>query len=75
MTAPDVEGWDSLNHVTLVVTLEEQFDVKFTTREVMGWQNVGQMLDCRARGDGEQEARRVLRPDRRNGDLERTPSW
>ena len=46
LTAPKVQGWDSLNHVTLVMTLEEQFQVKFTTREVMGWRNVGQMLDC-----------------------------
>jgi acyl carrier protein len=46
LTAPKVQGWDSLNHVTLVMTLEEQFGVKFTTREVMGWRNVGQMLDC-----------------------------
>ena len=46
LTAPKVEGWDSLNHVTLVMTLEEQFKVKFTTREVMGWKNAGQMLDC-----------------------------
>jgi acyl carrier protein len=46
LTAPKVAGWDSLNHVTLVMTLEEQFAVKFTTREVMGWRNVGQMLDC-----------------------------
>jgi acyl carrier protein len=46
LTAPKVSGWDSLNHVTLVMTLEEQFRVKFTTREVMGWRNVGQMLDC-----------------------------
>ena len=46
LTAPKVPGWDSLNHVTLVMTLEERFGVKFTTREVMGWRNVGQMLDC-----------------------------
>jgi acyl carrier protein len=46
LTAPDVAGWDSLNHVTLVMTLEEQFGVRFTTREVMGWRNVGEMLDC-----------------------------
>ena len=46
LTAPKVQGWDSLNHVTLVMTLEDQFRVKFTTREVMGWRNVGQMLDC-----------------------------
>jgi acyl carrier protein len=46
LTAPKVEGWDSLNHVTLVMALEDHFKVKFTTREVMGWRNVGQMLDC-----------------------------
>src|ERR1700722_13864227 len=41
-----VKGWDSLNHMTLVMTLEEHFKVKFTTREVMGWRKVGEMLDC-----------------------------
>ena len=46
LTASKVKGWDSLNHVTLVMTLEQEFGVKFTTREVMGWRNVGQMLDC-----------------------------
>ena len=46
LTAPKVANWDSLNHVTLVMTLEEHFKVKFTTREVMGWRNVGAMLDC-----------------------------
>jgi acyl carrier protein len=46
MQAKDVEGWDSLNHITLIMTLEESFKVKFTTREVMGFQNVGEMMDC-----------------------------
>lgn len=46
MQAKDVEGWDSLNHITLIMTLEETFKVKFSTREVMGFQNVGEMLDC-----------------------------
>jgi acyl carrier protein len=46
MQAKDVEGWDSLNHITLIMTLEEGFKVKFTTREVMGFQNVGEMMDC-----------------------------
>ncbi len=45
MVAQNVENWDSLNHITLVMALEEEFDVKFTTREVMGWKNVGEMLD------------------------------
>lgn len=46
MRAKDVEGWDSLNHITLIMTLEETFKVKFATREVMGFQNVGEMMDC-----------------------------
>jgi acyl carrier protein len=45
MVAQDVENWDSLNHITLVISLEEGFGVKFSTREVMGWKNVGEMLD------------------------------
>ena len=46
MQAKDVEGWDSLTHITLIMTLEDAFKIKFTTREVMGFQNVGEMLDC-----------------------------
>jgi acyl carrier protein len=46
MQAKDVEGWDSLTHITLIMTIEDTFEIKFTTREVMGFQNVGEMLDC-----------------------------
>jgi acyl carrier protein len=46
MQAKDVEGWDSLNHVTLIMAIEDEFNIKFTTREVMGFQNVGEMLAC-----------------------------
>lgn len=46
MQAKDVEGWDSLTHVTLIMTLEDEFGIKFTTREVMGFNNVGEMMDC-----------------------------
>jgi len=46
MQAKDVQGWDSLTHITLIMTLEDTFRVKFSTREVMGFQNVGEMLDC-----------------------------
>jgi acyl carrier protein len=46
MQAKDVEGWDSLNHVTLIMAIEERFAVRFSTREVMGFANVGEMLAC-----------------------------
>jgi acyl carrier protein len=44
-TAKDVEGWDSLMHVTLVVNVEKAFKVKFSSSEVAALQNVGELLD------------------------------
>ncbi len=42
----DVEGWDSLNHIQLVVVMEKHFDIKFTSEEILAWQNVGEITDC-----------------------------
>ena len=44
-TAYEVEGWDSLNNMTLVMTIEQHFKVKFVASEVMGWRSVGEMLN------------------------------
>jgi acyl carrier protein len=44
MTAKDVEGWDSLNHINLIVAIERALKVKFTTREVGRLANVGELL-------------------------------
>ena len=45
MTANDIEEWDSLSHVNLVVAIEKSFKVKFKDSEIIRWKNVGQMLD------------------------------
>ena len=43
LTARDVDGWDSLNHVNLMILIEEEFGVRFTTGEVSALQNVGEL--------------------------------
>lgn len=44
-TAQDVERWDSLMHINLIVAIEREFKVRFTTREISGLQNVGELID------------------------------
>ena len=44
LTADDVEGWDSLTHVQLQVALEKQFGIKFTAKESLMWENVGDIV-------------------------------
>ena len=44
-TAEDVEGWDSLSHIQLVAAMEEAFDIEFSSREILSWDNVGDLID------------------------------
>jgi acyl carrier protein len=46
MQAKDVEGWDSLTHITLIMDDRGHFKIKFTNPRVMDFKNVGEMLDC-----------------------------
>ena len=43
-TADDVEEWDSLSHVRLMVALERRFGIKFTNSEVESLTNVGDLV-------------------------------
>jgi acyl carrier protein len=45
-TAADVEGWDSLTHINLIVAVEKEFRVRFTTAEVTSLKNVGDLIDA-----------------------------
>lgn len=45
MTAHDVPAWDSLSHITLIVAVEREFRIRFTTAEVASLMNVGDLAD------------------------------
>lgn len=44
-TSKDIEDWDSLEHINLVVAVEKRFSMKFTMGEVTTMENVGAMAD------------------------------
>lgn len=41
--ADDVEGWDSLAHVQLVSEIQKIFSIKFSAKEMISWDTVGDM--------------------------------
>lgn len=49
MTAQDVAMWDSVNHIRLILAIEEHFSISFTPGELEGLENVGALVDAIAR--------------------------
>ena len=42
----DIEGWDSLEHINLMMAIEKKFNIKFTMGEINKFKNVGEMVNA-----------------------------
>lgn len=53
-TAQDIEEWDSLSHIRLIVAIEQHFGIKFTSLEVEGFKSVGDLVAAIRKKTGDQ---------------------
>lgn len=44
-TANHIDGWDSLSHIRIILTVEKKFKIKFSAKEVNALKNVGEFVD------------------------------
>ena len=45
LSADDVEDWDSVTHIRLILAIEEAFGVKFAAAEIGEPENVGELVE------------------------------
>jgi acyl carrier protein len=45
-TADDIEEWDSLTHVRLIISIEKRFNIRFTSLEIQKFKNVGDICEA-----------------------------
>jgi acyl carrier protein len=45
LSAKDVDGWDSLTHIRLILTIEKAFKIKFSTSEIGKLENIGDLVN------------------------------
>jgi acyl carrier protein len=45
-TANDVESWDSITNIQLIVAVEKFYKIRFTSREIQDFKNVGELCAC-----------------------------
>ncbi|MCF2674686.1 acyl carrier protein [Fusobacterium varium] len=45
MTAADIEDWDSLAQINLIIAIEKEFGVKFNLEEISKLKNIGEILE------------------------------
>jgi acyl carrier protein len=44
LTANDIDGWDSLSHINLLIAIELEFGIEFKQNEIQTFENVGELI-------------------------------
>lgn len=44
-SAKDIDEWDSLNNIQIIIAVEKKFKVRFKAGDIRAWNNVGEMID------------------------------
>ena len=44
--AEDIDEWDSLAHIQLIKEIEKEFGIKLSSKEILSWDDVGEMIDA-----------------------------
>jgi acyl carrier protein len=45
-TANDIENWDSITNIQLIVAIEKKYKIRFTSREIQNFKNVGELVEA-----------------------------
>lgn len=49
MTSNDIDGWDSLSHINLILAIESHFKIRFTQKELLVMKNIGDLNNAIAK--------------------------
>lgn len=45
-SAADIDDWDSITHVQLLVLIEKHYNITFTSKEIQQFKTVGDIVNC-----------------------------